>query len=79
MRTYNLDDFLINFNDWIDNFKLKRNSSYFSVKQNQRKSSLYGLCDIIYNLVIPNQIENYIKTNHDLERDKWIDNIQIYA
>ena len=70
MRTYNLDDFLINFNDWIDNFKLKRNSSYFSFKQNQRKSSLYGLCDMVDNLVIPNQIENYIKTNHDLERDK---------
>jgi hypothetical protein len=78
MRKYNLDEFLKHLHNWVDSFKLKDIVSQFSVKNNQNKPSLYGLCDMVYNLVIPNQLEKYLKAHDTIELESWIKNIQSY-
>lgn len=78
MNRYNLDQFLINLYAWVDSFKLVKPPTRFSVEHDQERMSLYGLCDMVFNLTIPNEIENYINTHDDLERKDWISNIQSY-
>ena len=78
MNRYNLDKFLINLHDWVESFKLLKPPTRFSIKRDQEKMSLYGLCDMVFNLSIPNELENYINTHEELEKEDWVSNIQSY-
>jgi len=78
MKKYNLDSFLSNLFNWVDSFKYNNIPGYFSVKKEKKKPSLYGVCDIVFNLVIPNQLDFYLETHENEEIQKWIEEIQSY-
>ncbi|MFW9900213.1 MAG: hypothetical protein ACFFDY_02865 [Candidatus Thorarchaeota archaeon] len=78
MDKYNLDIFLDNIFDWVDSFKVNGNSGHFSVERDKKKQSLYGICDIVYNLVIPNQLDHYLELNINEDLQKWIEVIQSF-
>ena len=50
-KKYVLDGFISNLYEWVDSFKLRNTSNQFSVVRGKNKPSLYGLCDMVYNLV----------------------------
>ncbi|MFW9937648.1 MAG: hypothetical protein ACFFD5_08360 [Candidatus Thorarchaeota archaeon] len=78
MTKYNLNPFIKNLFEWINGFKFGDKQSQFSVKRGKCKPSLYGMCDIVFNLVIPNKLEEYLRFHTDISLEKWIDNIQCY-
>ncbi|MFX0023017.1 MAG: hypothetical protein ACFE9S_11890 [Candidatus Hermodarchaeota archaeon] len=78
MNKYNLDLFLENLFDWVDSFKFNNVSGQFNVKRDEKKPSLYGICDIVYNLTIPNQLTQYLETQKNEDIRKWIKEIQSY-
>ncbi|MFX0069911.1 MAG: hypothetical protein ACFFAO_02365 [Candidatus Hermodarchaeota archaeon] len=75
---YNLDPFLKNLHDWVDSFKFNNISGQFSVVKGQEVSSLYGTCDMVYNLAIPNELESYFNSHKNEAREDWICIIQSY-
>ncbi|MFX1441921.1 MAG: hypothetical protein ACFFHV_00780 [Promethearchaeota archaeon] len=78
LRKYRFDPFLNNLHGWIDSFKFNKQSGQFSVVRGWNKPSLYGICDMIYNLVIPNELHSYIKSHNNEEIDDWISVIKLY-
>ncbi len=78
MKKYNLDLFLSYLFGWIDSFKLNNVPGQFCVKRDKREPSLYGICDVVYNLIIPNQLENYLRTHKNEDINIWVKNIQSY-
>ncbi len=78
MNKYNLDLFLENLFNWVDSFKFNNKSGQFCVKREEKKPSLYGICDIVYNLIIPNQLSQYFETHKNEDIKKWIKVIQSY-
>jgi len=58
MTKYNLNKFLANLFDWVNSFRVNNQLGYFSVKPNQDLPTLYGLTDMVFNLLIPNQLGN---------------------
>ena len=78
LRIYSLDPFLKNLHDWVDSFKFNQESGQFSVIRGQQKPSLYGTCDMVYNLLIPNEFESYINSHINEKIEDWISVIQSY-
>ena len=78
MNKYSLSNFFNNLFDWVDQFRIKDSQCYFSLKSNCQVCSLYGLTDMIYNLVIPNQLTEFFSKNNDIEKKKWILQIQSF-
>ena len=78
MNKYNLDLFLENLFDWVDSFKINEIPGQFCVKRDKKEPSLYGICDIVYNLIIPNQIDGYLESHKNEDIQKWVKEIQSY-
>jgi len=77
-KTYNFDLFLENLHEWVDNFKFNAKSGQYSVRREQKKPSLYGTCDMVYNLTIPNEFESYLESHPHETIENWIKVIQSY-
>ena len=77
-KKYNLDPFLKNLHKWIDSFKINGKINQFSVKMNQDEPSLYGICDMVYNLAITNELDSYFKSYDNEDKNEWISIIQSY-
>ncbi len=77
-KKYNLDPFLKNLHEWIDSFRIDNDPGNFSVKCNSKKPSLYGVCDMVYNLVIPGELERYLANHNDENIEEWIKRIHSY-
>ena len=76
MTNFKLDSFLSNLFEWIDSFVVKGSSGLFSVKRQDNLPTLYGLTDMVFNLCIPNEIERYLSSHPDLNKELWIESIQ---
>jgi hypothetical protein len=66
MNKYNLNPFVANLFEWVNSFKFGDNLGQFSVKRGKTKSSLYGMCDMVFNLVIPNKLKEYLQSQNDI-------------
>ena len=77
-KKYNIKPFLDNLFEWIDSFKIDDKSGNFSVFNQKLKPSLYGICDMVYNLVIPNELDSYFQSHEKENTQDWIDGIQSY-
>jgi len=78
LKKYNFDPFLKNLHDWVDSFKINENSGHYSVILGQNKPSLYGICDMVYNLMIPNELEPYFDSHPNETIEDWISIIHAY-
>ena len=78
MNKYNLDLFLDSLFNWVDSFRFNNTPGQFCVKRDRKKTSLYGICDTVYNLIIPNQLSNYLETHKNEDIQYWIKEIQSY-
>jgi hypothetical protein len=78
MNKYNLDLFLNFLFDWVDSFKFNNIPGQFHVNKNKNKPSLYGICYVVYNLVIPNQLARYLETHKNENIQDWIKQIQLF-
>ncbi|MEJ2295302.1 MAG: hypothetical protein P8Y23_11120 [Candidatus Lokiarchaeota archaeon] len=77
-KSYQLDGLYDNLFNWVEGFKPNAIKGDFSLIRGNKKPSLYGICDMVFNLFIPDKIENYID-NHEIEnKDAWIKRIQSY-
>lgn len=77
-KKYNFDPFLKNLHNWVDSFKFNDKSGQYSVIRGQNKPSLYGTCDMVYNLLIPNELESYFNSHENEKIEDWISIIQSY-
>jgi hypothetical protein len=77
-KIYDLSPFLDFIFDWVDQYRLPDRKWCFSVKKEDLKPSLYGLCDMVYNLRIPNMLEEYLSKSSGENLAQWISNIQSY-
>ena len=77
-KQYNFNVFLKNLHNWIDSFKYNDESGQYSVIRGQKKPSLYGTCDMVYNLFIPNEFDAYINSHKNEKVEDWISVIQSY-
>ncbi|MHA1294564.1 MAG: hypothetical protein ACTSQJ_18135 [Promethearchaeota archaeon] len=77
-KKYELNEFLGNLFRWIDSFKFDETPGHFAIERNRNKPSLYGLCDMIFNLVITNNLEHYLKSHEKEDINEWISIIQSY-
>lgn len=75
---FKLDGFLDNLFDWVDSFRSDNQNGYFSVRRNQTNPSLYGLTDMVYNLVIPNRLNQYLSIHKDIKKEIWIKKIKAF-
>jgi hypothetical protein len=75
---FDLNPFLRNLHDWVNFFKIISEPGKFSVLRDKNVPSLYGTCDMVYNLVIPNELENYFNKHSDDDEEEWIRFIQSY-
>jgi hypothetical protein len=78
MTKYNLKSFLANLFDWVNSHRVDNKTGFFSAKANQNSPTLYGLTDMVYNLLIPNQLDEYLLKYTELNKEKWIEKIQSY-
>lgn len=78
LKKHNFVPFLKNLHAWVDSFKFSNKSGQFSVIKDQNKPSLYGTCDMVYNLVIPNEFESYFNSHNNEKIEDWISVIQSY-
>ncbi|TXT59461.1 MAG: hypothetical protein BAJALOKI1v1_1420003 [Promethearchaeota archaeon] len=82
MEKYNLTPFNSMLHEWITCFKIKddgkREEIQFAVKMNSQDPSLYGICDMVFNLTIPNEFEKYLSAMPNETKDDWIKTIQSY-
>lgn len=78
MPKYNLNKFLANLFDWVNSFRVNNQTGYFSVKHDQDSATLYGLTDMVYILLISNQLDDYLSKYRDIEKKTWINKIQSY-
>jgi hypothetical protein len=77
-KKVNFNPFLNNLLEWVDQFSISNHPAMFSVKRSQENPSLYGICDILFNLTISNKLEEFFSKNPDEEKDLWIKKIQSY-
>jgi len=78
MNRYNLNPFITNLFGWVNSFKFGDYPGHFSVKRGKKESSLYGMCDMVFNLVIPNKLEEYLHSQEDISLEKWVEQIQSF-
>lgn len=74
----NLRKFRENLFEWVDDFRIKNSKWNFAVKKGEQKPSLYGLCDAVFNLRIPNKLDEYLSNTPKENLAQWISNIQSY-
>ena len=67
-----------NLTGWVKGFAINDQSNQFSVSRNKKQPSLYGLCDMVFNLAIPNRLEQYFSTHEKERKEDWIKSIQEY-
>ena len=77
-KKYQLDGLYDHLFCWIESFKSNNIAGDFSLIRGNKKPSLYGICDMVFNLFIPNKIENYIDSHKIENKDAWIKKIQSY-
>lgn len=77
-KKYNLNPFLKHLHEWIDCFKIDNSPGNFSVKCNSKKPSLYGVCDMVYNLVITGELKRYLAKHDEENIEAWIKRIHSY-
>ncbi len=77
-KKYDLDPFLANLFNWVDLFKIDDVPGNFSVLNSELKPSLYGVCDMIYNLKITNTLSQYLEERRTESVSDWIKYIQSY-
>ncbi|MHA1723884.1 MAG: hypothetical protein ACTSYC_10725 [Promethearchaeota archaeon] len=65
-----------NLFSWVDSFKLPDQMSRYSVIRSKNKPSLYGITDMIFNLSIPQRLEEYFSSHPDENKESWISHIQ---
>jgi len=75
---YNLRKFRENLFEWVDDFRIQNSKWNFAVKKGKKKPSLYGLCDVVFNLRIPNKLDEYLSNIPKENLAQWISNIQSY-
>ena len=75
---YQLENFYDNLFSWVKSFKINATPGYYSLIRGKKKPSLYGICDMVYNLFIPARIKNYLDTHKTETKESWIKNIQSY-
>ncbi len=75
---FNISPFLRNLLDWVSQFKLKQGRGDFSVELDNKKPSLYGICDTVFNLAISNQLEGYLAERPSEDKESWTSVIQSY-
>ena len=73
-----LQPFLTNLPDWVDSFKIDDRSGNFSVKQGKKAHGLYGNCDMIFNLVISDELKSYFSSHENENPEEWILHVQSY-
>ena len=78
VKKHGLVPFFKHFFDWIDNFKMNNTAGQFSVRLDPKKPSLYGVCDMVFNLTISNQLKNYLSSYEKETVEEWITHIQSY-
>ncbi|MBD3194094.1 MAG: hypothetical protein GF317_03505 [Candidatus Lokiarchaeota archaeon] len=78
MMTYNLTKFTEYLIEWAKTFQVDEKPYKFSVKREGQTLSLYGMCDMVYNLTIPNLIQNYISQDSTKIKKNWVEIIQSY-
>jgi len=77
MVKYKLDSFNEYLFEWVDSFKLNPIPCQFSLIRSKKQPSLYGICDMIFNLTIPNQLDKYLEIHKEDIRN-WIAPILSY-
>lgn len=75
---FDLSPFVESLIEWVDSFRIKDKKWSFAVKNDEKKPSLYGLCDMVFNLKIPNKLEEYLARDQGKNLAQWISNIQLY-
>ncbi|TFG15795.1 MAG: hypothetical protein EU535_00945 [Promethearchaeota archaeon] len=78
LKHYNFDLFLKYLHNWVESFKYNDKSGQYSVIRGQKKPSLYGICDMVYNLVIPNELDAYLNSHKNEKIEDWVSIIQSY-
>ncbi len=78
MSKYKLNKFQDHLFDWVNQFRIQRDKGFFSLKANNQTPSLYGLTDMVFNLVIPNRLDDFLTKNEDIEKDEWVHQIQSF-
>ncbi|TFG15683.1 MAG: hypothetical protein EU531_08275 [Promethearchaeota archaeon] len=78
MKKYPLNGFYNHLFDWVESFKTDDGDGKFSLIREKKKPSLYGICDIVFNLFIPNKIDNYLNCHENDTKKGWIEEIQSY-
>jgi hypothetical protein len=78
MKNYNFHIFLDLLSEWVDSFNISGGSGQFSVKMGSQKPSLYGICDMVFNLSITNEFDGYVESHHNEAKEEWIKTIKSY-
>jgi len=78
MKKYQLDGFYKHIISWVESFKINDGDGNFSLIREKKKPSLYGICDIIFNLFIANKIDSYLNSHEIETKEGWIKEIQSY-
>jgi len=77
-KKYNLNDFIPILHEWIESFRINQQPGNFSVVRGKPKPSLYGPCDMVFNLKITDQFERYMENHSYEDKEGWIRRIQSY-
>lgn len=78
MNKYKLDSFISNLFEWIDGFVIPGSSGLFSVRRDDKIFTLYGLTDMVFNLIIPYKLQEYLSMHSKLDLEQWIKAIQSF-
>lgn len=78
MKRYNCKIFFNLLSDWVNSFKVNKKFGQFSVKINSQKPSLYGICDMVFNLTITNELDEYLESYKNEIKEEWIKTIKSY-
>jgi len=77
MKKYNCQTFINLLSEWVGSFKISEELGQFSVKTDSKKASLYGICDMVFNLSITNEFDRYLES-HNESKEEWIKTIKSY-
>jgi len=75
---YQLEAFNNNLFGWVDSFKTNKINGEFSLIRGKKKPSLYGICDMVFNLFITKSIKNFLEIHENESNEIWIKKIQSY-
>jgi len=75
---YQLDAFYDHLFGWVESYKTTNVAGEFSLIRGKKKISLYGICDMVFNLIISNRFKNYLESHEIESKEAWIKRIQSY-